>query len=488
MNAKPPLFRSAAVILIFLSTAISIEARALPTRAQGLLDATPYPRNFDSLLSPDSPCALPAPEAPITLSDALRYSLCGNPRTRQAWAALEAQNARLEQAKSAYWPTLNGTLQYDREHTGTIVRDTQQLRSDQLSHFQSQALTLSWEIFDFGVRAAATDSANQLLISYKFRLDDAVQHAFFYTAKDYYSAIAARAALQSARKNEQIARKILDIARARVARGVAAISDQLQANTALAQAAYKRAQAAGRWRTYLGALAIDMGLDPRTKSLRLATTEQNLGKTGDTSSLPGLLNKAEQLNPNINAARAQHLAAMAEIDVAQKKYFPTVNLNWTYSHNTQPSSPGLGLNSLPSETMNNTISIKINIPLFDGFNRAWKVQEAQDQATQEAASLDDTRRQVIRNVWSAYEQYRSSIAEFQDSHVVENTALSALSAAKKRYQKGVASIQELLSAQSSLANSRVQATQALTDCLFDRLQLAYAVGTLGQTIDLGTGK
>ena len=45
-------------------------------------------------------------------------------------------------------------------------------------------------------------------------------------------------------------------------RRVAPVTDQLQANTAFAQAVYERAKAEGDLRSSLGALAVDMSLSP----------------------------------------------------------------------------------------------------------------------------------------------------------------------------------------------------------------------------------
>ena len=41
----------------------------------------------------DEPCGMSKPDGQVDLFEALRYALCANPRTRQAWAALQAQAA-----------------------------------------------------------------------------------------------------------------------------------------------------------------------------------------------------------------------------------------------------------------------------------------------------------------------------------------------------------------------------------------------------------
>ena len=433
------------------------------------------------------PCQLQVPDHPIRLSDAIRAALCTDPKTRQAWAAVQVQAAQLGQARAAYWPKLDATLQYNRDRAGSTVINQPQFDSNVASRFRTQALSLSWVLYDFGARTAAAHSAEQLLLASRYSLDDTLQTALLKTAKDYEAALAASAGLDAARDNARTAQESLDIAQARVQHGVAAISDALQAQTAYAQAAADATHAEGTWRTAIGALAIDMGLDPATTPLQLQPLPAETGESpAGIDTLHTFLDDAERLNPKINAARAQHLAALAHAKAVQDAGLPSLHFTWKYSRNTQPVT-GLGLPSFPARGEDNYIGIELDIPLFDGFDQDWKVREAQAQAREQAQALADARRQVMRGVWSGFAGYKTATVDLGSTRTVQDLAQQSLTAAQQRYQHGVASVLEMLSAQAALVKARQQHIQALTDWLVARLQLAYAVGSLGQSVELHDG-
>jgi outer membrane protein len=431
----------------------------------------------------EDPCDLPPPAQPVSLSLALRYALCSDPKTRQAWAAVQVQAAQLGQAHAAYWPKLDAAFQFNRDQSVSTVAGQPQFDSHANSRFQSQALSLSWMLYDFGARTAAAHSAEQLLLASRYNLDDTLQTALLKTAKDFEAALAASAGLDAARENARTTQESLRIAQARLKGGVAAVSDVLQAQTANAQAVADAIHARGTWKTAIGALAIDMGLDPEAAPLRIQALPANPDVSlTSIDSLHDFLAQAERLNPKINAARAQHLAALAHAKAVQDAGLPSLHLTWKYSRNTQPVT-GLGLPSFPADAHDNFVGIELDIPLFDGFDQDWKVQEAQAQAREQAQALADARQQVVRGVWSGFEGYKTATAELQSARTVLAVARQAMLAAQHRYQLGVTGILEVLNAQSALSKARDQRIQALTDWLVARLTLARAVGTFGAVVE-----
>lgn len=486
--------KSAQVLICFVAMAWTVaQADPGPASQQGISPPLAQPPlaveargvvALGQLQDLDDPCSLQPPTRQVSLSLALRYALCANPKTRQAWAAVQVQAAQLGQARSAYWPKLDAALQFNRDHAASTVSGQPQFDSNVGSRFRTQALSLSWVLYDFGARTAAAHSAEQLLLASRYNLDDTLQTALLKTAKDYEAALAASASLDAARDNVQTTQKSLDIAQARVQHGVAAISDALQAQTAYAQAKADATHAQGTWKTAMGALAIDMGLHPETTALRIQTLSVNTGESpAAIGSLHTFLEDADRINPRINAARAQHLAALAHAQAVRDAGLPSVHFTWKYSRNTQPVT-GLGLPSYPADAQDNFVGIELDIPLFDGFDQDWKVREAQAQAREQEQALIDARRQVVRRVWSGFEGYKTATADLGSTRTVLAIAQQSLTAAQQRYQHGVASVLEMLSAQSSLVKARQQHIQALTDWLVARLQLAYAVGSLGQSVEV----
>lgn len=211
-------------------------------------------------------------ETTFTLLDAVENALCRNPKTRAAWADVKAQAAQVGVAKSAYLPTLSGSVQVAKDHSTSQGTNVVPFYVTSNSTYHSDTLTLNWVLYDFGLRSATVDHAEKMLSAAMASQDKVLQTVFAATVKDYYAALIAQKNIQATAEIEADAKHVLEAATVRVRGGVAAISDQLQARTAYTQAVYNHNKAKGDWLSALGTLAINMG------------KRQTCGERGDSES------------------------------------------------------------------------------------------------------------------------------------------------------------------------------------------------------------
>jgi outer membrane protein len=190
--------------------------------------------------------------SPLRLFDAVERTLCTSPKTHAAWANVKAAAARIGESRSAYLPTLSGSAEYIREHVSTAVTDDSELESSYAQGVKEGSLSLSWVLYDFGYRSAALNGNRALLAAAQASQNATLQTVFAAVAKDYFDAQSADAKVQSTRRIEEAAGQILEAASARVSHGASPITDQLQANTAHAEAVYQRAKAVADSRAALG--------------------------------------------------------------------------------------------------------------------------------------------------------------------------------------------------------------------------------------------
>lgn len=416
---------------------------------------------------------------PIALFEVIERALCESPKTRSAWAAIKAASANVGIAKSAYLPTLDGHAKYTYQHNVTRVTDEPQLESNYAKAVNEETLALGWVLYDFGARAATLKNTRQLLLAAQANQDATLQSLFASTAKDYFGAQAAHANVQSKRRIEDAARDSLSAATARVAKGVAPVTDQLEANTALAQATYERAKAEGDLRQAIGAVAVDMSLSPDEA---LSLPELDTGAVPDTNfaqAVHEMLEAARQTHPKILAAAAQWQAALENIHFARSRGRPVVRLVGESDRSNEPVSASLGEPELPAQTRENYIGIKIDIPLFDGFNRKNQIRQAEAQADLQEQGLRDAQQQVATGIWTSVQSLQTDTDNLRNTDVVLQSAKDTFQAAQHRYRLGVGNILEVLSAQKTLSTSEQQWIQAQLDWRTARLQLAASMGTLG---------
>jgi outer membrane protein len=427
----------------------------------------------------EDPCRQDSTSSPLALFDAIERSLCESPKTRSSWAAIKAAAAGLGQSKAAYLPTLDAAAQYVHQRDMTDVSGAPALHSDYTQGVNSETISMGWVLYDFGARSASLKSSRELLLAAQASQDATLQAVFANTAKDYFGAQAANAKVRSALRIESAAGESLEAATARVNKGVAPITDRLQADTALAQAVYERAKAEGNYRTALGTLAVDMSLSA-DELLRIPEADQDaLPNTDFVLAAHDLLEKAIQMHPKVLVAEAQWQAALSNIDVVRAKGLPTIQLVGEADRSNQPVSASLGQPELPALTRQNYIGLKIQIPLFAGFGHTYEIRQAEAEAEEQEQGLRDARQQVALSVWSSYQTLQTDTQNLRNTDVVLQSAEQAFDAAQHRYQSGVGNILELLSVLNTLAMAEQQRIQANLDWRTARLQLAASLGQLG---------
>lgn len=143
----------------------------------------------------------------------------------------------------------------------------------------------------------------------------------------------------------------------------------------------------------------------------------------------------------------------------------------------QNGYPNQGLSS--TNTKVNTIGFTLNVPLFEGFARTYKIRGAQAQSEQSEAQLQDTELQILMEVVKAHADAQQSFENLQASLQLLNATEAAVQSSQKRYDKGATDILELLSAQSALADAWQERVRCLSDWRSARLRLMSSAGILG---------
>nr|WP_183379069.1 MULTISPECIES: TolC family protein [unclassified Herbaspirillum] len=416
---------------------------------------------------------------PLTLKEAIERSLCNNPKTREAWATVKIQTANVGIAKAAYLPTVSSTWQAIRDNSRTTISGFPDLSSRQTASERSASVSLSWLLYDFGGRSAALNNASELLAAAQANHEAALQSTFMTAAKDFYAAQAAYGGLIAANDIEQSAKDSFKAASGRVDKGVAPISDQLQAQTVYAQAVFSRTKAEGDWEVALGTLMSDLDLDPNLPIDLPDVTEGVVTPSEFRQSLDDLILDAKQTHPNVRAAQAQLNAALEKVRQVVAEGLPQVSMTGKYSWNNQPVSPSLGQPGLPSTASDRYIGVQLTMPIFEGFARTYQVRQAEAQAELARATLEEARQKVGLDVWSSEHALRTATENVGNSATLLDIAQRSFDASLHRYLAGVGNILELLNSQAALAGAKKQRIQSLTDWRTARLQLAATLGKLG---------
>lgn len=406
------------------------------------------------------PCASEMPSTPLQAVDAVDLALCNNPQTRELWASARAQAALVGVARSAWLPDLDGRVSTSRTYAES--GDFNQ---------RSAALSLSWLLYDFGLRSANVESAVQLLNAAAATQDAGVQSLFLAALENYYAAQARRAVVVSSLEAERSARASFNAAEVRYQVGAGTPADRLQAQTALSQATLNRIRAEGEARNALGALANALGFAAQTPII-LADLPALPEQTAFAADVARLIADAQARRPDLKAADAQVKAAEAGIEVARAQGRPSLALaagpSWQSVRGIESNGGNLGLT--------------LNVPLFAGFETTYRVRSAAAQAEVRAAQRDRLKNQVALDVWRAWQNLSTATQSLATTADLVASAEQSERVALGRYKAGVGNVLDLLAAQSALASARLQRIQAALDWQIFRATLAQAMGALDYTL------
>ena len=468
--------RTAALVHLQLACAVAgLLAAGLVAAAPAVPAIDPFGtetglhRAGGAAVPPGRDCALPA--GPLELATAVDLALCRNPATRAAWAAARQQAAALGVAESQWLPSLTGTASETR--TDGSVRllsgTTTPGASAQVSQRTTDAaLNLSWLLYDFGGRGARIGSARRLLDVAAASADSASQQVVLGAVQAYYGVVAADAALAASVSAELAAARSLDVARGRRDAGVATRADVLQAETAHDQAVLVRVQAAGQLANAHGTLAVTLGA-PANQPLALAPAPVPTIIPVLEARISDLLAEAARQRPDLAAAEAQRESAAADVTAARATGRPSISVGASRNYADTSGFPSQNYNS---------IGVNVTVPLFTGFNTTYRVRQAEAALAARDANAEQLRLQVSLDVWNAYASLDSAGQQLRATDALLASAGENEQVALGRYQAGVGTIVDVLTAQSAAAGAKQQRIAAERGWQVARAQLALALGRL----------
>ena len=411
----------------------------------------------------------------LTLPDLVDIALLNNPQTRESYANARAAGAGVGVAMGKYLPqvSLNVPLSVQRttSSNGAVGGSGTVVRQPGTYAFISPSLSVSWLLFDFGERSAI-DVARQNSFAESYLHNATVQEVILVVEQAYFNYNAAKAVRDAQRVTLQEDSANLAAAKARHSAGVATISDVLQAQTVLSQAEVDFETDEGAVQTTRGSLAIAIGV-PATVPYDIRPEPPQIPVQQVAASVDSLVNEAVRSRPDLAAYRAQARAAAANVGVVRGQGLPSLTLGGSTGRDYQlrPSNGSLG------NTW--TAQLGVSIPLFQGFQNAYGVLQARELAKASAANAEYQRDQVVYQVFTSYYNLRTATAHVRSSNDLLASAQSSYNVAHGKYEQGVGSILDLLTAEAALASARSQQIQSHWDWYSNLAQLSHDVGVIG---------
>lgn len=180
---------------------------------------------------------------------------------------------------------------------------------------------------------------------------------------------------------------------------------------------------------------------------------------------------------DLQAQQARSTAADQGIGVARAAYWPTVSLDMGYG-SAYTDASAVGFSDQLDAQRGGSVSINIEIPIFDRGAARSAVRRAQLQALSERVAADEVREQIGLEVRQAYLDYQSARERFDAAEAQQRAAERALLSAQERFKGGASTLVELSDARAGFVKGAGALANARTILNFQRTAIDYFVGDL----------
>lgn len=402
----------------------------------------------------------------LTLAQAEAIALKNHPRIASATLNSQAARKVVNEARSAYLPTLQANITGTDALEGTTVAAGNVTTSSLSTRFAS-GMNLLQMITDFGrtshlvrssrLRAEAADQ-NIMRVRAGILLD--VQVA-------YYSALgteAVRRAAQAALDSRRLSlHQVTQLAQS----SLKSTLDVSFAQVLVSEAELAVVEAENNVRESQARLSAALGFD-HTQPFDLSDEPMPASLNSDMQSF---VDEGLHDRPDLNELR-RNSAATQEYAKAEKDLsYPTVNLLGTAGaipyHDPTLTHENYG-----------AAGVNISIPVFNGGLFAARRSEAALRAQAADKDVQDLSIQISREIQDAWLQANTAFRRLGVTAQFVNQANQALHLAQARYNAGLGSIVELNEAQLAQTSAEINAASAKYDYLSARAALDYAIGAL----------
>lgn len=188
---------------------------------------------------------------------------------------------------------------------------------------------------------------------------------------------------------------------------------------------------------------------------------------GETSpTLPPLPDRifarAEGVKPEIQAEKLRLQAAEKNIRIAKAALYPTLSLGAGLSSEYYKTSgyQAASFSKQLSDNFNKSISLSLNIPIFNRLATRNSIRQAKLQQSEQALQLDETKKTLYKEIQQAYYNAVNAQAKYESALAARKAAESNFNMMTGKFENGRANATELEEAKTKRANAITSTLQA----------------------------
>jgi len=429
------------------------------------------------------------PKKRYTLPELVNLAQRHNPSTRMVWEMAVQAAASTGMAESQFYPTLtvessygggywSQTLTGASSQSGIVVPVNFDDQASGAYSNLSAGVSLRYTLFDFGQRIATTKAAKEKQAGAKLSFNAANQQVTFQVTQAYYTLETDRRLITAAEISAKSAVDVLASTQAKYDQGLLTEPALLQAKQAKAQADYDLVNANSNWEVARLNLIEIIGAEPQC-GLQVAPYDFSQLNGRLVAPLDQYVDATLKQKPDLLAKVAQAQAAEQALRATKASTLPQFSLRGVQSYqNFNTSINGAALHNIGLSFENYAGFVNVSWPFFDGGLNRNRVKEAASSWREANEAVIRARDQALADVWRSYTTARASLDRKQSADALVQASQASYDSLLASFNLGRTSIQDVLTARSSLAQA--MATQAQSDNAIaaSLASLTYASGQL----------
>ena len=419
----------------------------------------------------------------LTLAELIDVALLNNPQTKKTWSDAMAAASAYGKSMKDYLPEIDGIVTWERQRNTFInetipdqVASTTPIRKA-VPFYRTTGtpeMMISYTIFDFGQRKYTTEKARQALLYADWMHNNEMQSTIELVMNSYYYYQYQRHSLMAYEENLKNAEISLDAAKQKFHTGIASLADVSQAKTSYLQTKMDLIGQKQNVETAYASLANVLGL-PSNLSINVEDFPEEIFPQTFLENVEELIIKAKDQRQDFMAMQANVRAQQANVNLAKKRNYPTINSEFDIGKNYYWPHP--------NEDYHFTLLFKMTIPIFYGFSLKNAVRQAEAELEKAKALAFQTELQITKDVATAHSDMKNAAETVYCSKDYLLSAEEQYKIALANYKAGTGTILDVMSAQAFLADARAKKVDSQKNWYTSIASMAYATGSLSASLD-----
>ena len=399
----------------------------------------------------------------ISLGEAEQTALQNNPRISASDLTAEASGKVVNQVRSAYYPTLYGSVTAVGAEHGTAVA-AGALTTSALSNRGAAGISLSQMVTDFGRTNNLTQTAKLRAEAQSKNAISVRQLVLLEVREAYFQAAGADQVLQVSKAALEQRRLTLRQLQALAESALRSTLDVRFAEVAVSEAELTLYQAENDVRESSARLSAAMGAQ-QEQSFQLSPVDLPPALEPNAEAV---VQQALQQRPDLNALQLNRDAAQRFAEAEKRLKYPSVFVLGT--------AGGVPVHEQALHSSYGAAGINVNIPVLNGGLYSARQAEAELRAQVSRKDAESLAVEITRDVRIAWLEANTAFRRLDVTARLVAQANEALRLAQARYDIGLSGIVELNQAQFAQFSAQIGAARARYDYLTRRAALDYAMG------------